>query len=159
MSTATVNTSSIDSLLDGTLDDLADVPEFKPFPMGAHKVTIKWDIKEINSQPAIELSLTAVETIELTNPETDKPVAAGDTTNVMFMLKKKDGTNNDLAQGQWKELMKPLAAHFGTTSNKATMEASNGAEVLVITDVRKSVSKTDANDIKFYSSIKSLSVI
>ena len=156
---STVNTTSIDSLLDGTLDDLADVPEFKPFPMGAHKVTIKWDIKEINSQPAIELALTAVETIELTNPETDKPVAAGDTTNVMFMLKKKDGTNNDLAQGQWKELMKPLAAHFGTTSNKATMEASNGAEVLVITDVRKSVSKTDANDVKYYSSVKSLSVI
>ena len=154
-----INTTSIDSLLDGVLDDLADIPAFKPFPIGAHRTTIKWELKAINEVPVVELTLTAVETVELTNPETDKPVAAGDTTNVMFMLKKKDGSNNELAQGQWKELLKPLAAHIGTTSNRATMEASNGAEVLVITTVRKSVSKTDATDIKYYTAVSSLSVI
>ena len=33
----------IDNLLDGTLDDLADAPEFKPFPLGAHKIVMKWE--------------------------------------------------------------------------------------------------------------------
>ena len=159
MTQAQVNTSSIDSLLDGTLDDLADIPEFKPFPVGAHTVTIKWEMKAINNVPAIELALTGVATVELANPETDKPIAAGDGTNVMFMLKKQDGTNNEIAQGQWKELLKPLAVHFGTTSNRATMEASNGAEVLVVTAIRKSVSKTDATDIKYYTSVTSLTVL
>ena len=153
---ATVNTASIDSLLDATLDDLADIPEFKPFPIGAHSVKIAFDYKEVGGVAAVELALTAVATVELATP-TDTPITAGDTTNVLFMLKKKDGSNNDLAQGQLKELLKPLAAHFGTISPRATMAAANGAEVVVITDIRED--KRDPQNIKQYTSIKQLTVL
>jgi len=153
---STVNTSSIDSLLDATLDDLADIPEFKPFPIGAHSVKIAFDYKEVNGTAAVELALTAVATVELATP-TDTPITAGDTTNVLFLLKKKDGSDNELAQGQLKELLKPLAAHFGTTSPRATMAAANGAEVVVITDIRED--KRDPQNVKQYTSIKQLTVL
>lgn len=152
----TLNTSSIDSLLDGTLDDLADVPEFKPFPVGAHRATIKWEVKAVNEKPVVELTITAIESVELADPE-GVPVKAGDQTSVMFMFTKKDGTPNELAQGQWKELLAPLASHFATTSNRATMEASNGAECLVVTGIRQD--KRDTADVKNYTKITSLTVL
>ena len=154
--TDSVNTTSIDSLLDGTLDDLADVPEFKPFSAGAHKVIIKWHMKEISSKPVIMLNLTAVETVELKDA-TDAPIVAGDTTEVMFQLYTKDGRPNEIAQGQWKELLRPLAAHFGTKSNRETMDASNGAECLVVTGIR--VNKKDLNDVKYYTSVDTIAII
>ena len=157
MTSQSIDTSSIDSLLDGTLDDLADIPEFKPFPVGAHRVTIKWEVKAINTKPAIELTVTAIETLELTDP-TATPLAKGDSTSVLFQFTKKDGSKNELAEGQFKELMRPLAAAFGTNSNRETMAASNGAEVSVITSQRKVTSKTDATDIKYYTAIDTLIV-
>ena len=153
----TLDTSSIDSLLDGTLDDLADVPEFKPFPIGTHAVTIKWEIKTVNDKAAVELTLTALETLQLADTSAE-PVKAGDSTSVLFQLVKKDGTPNEVAQGQWKGLLAPLAVHFGTASNRETMEASNGATVAVTTGVRTSTNK-DTKEVRYYTSVNSLTII
>ena len=152
----TVDTSDIDSLLDGTLDDLSDIPAFKPFPIGAHRVTINWLTKKINEKTAIELKLTAVETLELANTTTDEPVKAGDSTTVMYMFYKKDGKPNEIAQGQFKEVMKALAGHFGAKSNRELMAESEGYEVVVATGIR--VDKRDANDPKPYTEVKNLIV-
>lgn len=151
--------TDIDTLLDSTLDDLADIPEFKPFPVGAHRCTINWDIKEINGKKCPELKLTAVETVELseTNPEGTLPLNAGDTTNVLFQLVKKDGTANDIGQGQFKETLKPLAAHFNTVSPKDTMAASNGAECLVVTTIQED--NRDKNNIKHYTKVTNIQVL
>lgn len=146
----------LDSLLDSTLDDLADMPEFKPFPAGAHRVTIEMEVKAVNDIPSLDIKMTAVETVELANPE-DLPVKTGDTTNMLIMLKKKDGTRNEFSEGKMKELMKPLAAHFGTTTNRETLEASNGCEVLVVTKLRKDDRNKD--DVKYYTDIVSWQVV
>ena len=158
MSQAQAQSSSldIDSLLDSTLDDLADMPEFKPYPAGAHRCTMKMEVKEINTITSIDINLTGIETVELADA-TDTPIVAGDTTNMLLMLKKKDGTSNDMSVGKWKELLRPLQAHFGTTSNRETMEASQGVEVLVVTKIR--TDKRDANDLKYYTDIVSLQVV
>lgn len=149
--------NDIDSLLDATLDDLADVPEFKPYPIGAHRAVIKWDYtKKVNEKVCVELSIQGIETVELTNPE-DTPITPGMTTSMLFNFTKKDGTKNEIAEGQWKELLKPLAAHFGTANNRATMDASNGAECLAVTTIR--ADKKDPNDVKYYTAIKSLTVL
>lgn len=145
--------TSIDSLLDATLDDLADMPEFKPFPAGAHRCTIEFEVKDVGGIPSVGLKLTAIETMELANPE-DTPVKAGDSTEVLFMLKKKDGTTNELGQGQFKEILKPLAAHFNTATNRATMEAAKGAECLVVTVIRE-----DKKNQKFYTGVTNLQVL
>lgn len=150
---------SMDDLLDGTLDDLADVPEFKPFAAGAHRVTINFDAtKKINDMPAIEVKLTHLETVELTNPE-DTPPKAGDTTNVIYILKKKDDkgqvVRNELAEGQFKNLLASLAPSFPeATTNRAIMEAAQGYEVLAATSIREN--KKDRNNIKQYTSLDSV---
>jgi hypothetical protein len=146
----------LDSLLDSTLDDLADMPEFKPFPAGAHRATIHMEVKLVNEIPSLDIKLTGIETVELANPE-DQPLKEGDSTNQLIMLKKKDGTKNEFSEGKMKELLKPLAAQFGTSTNRETIEASNGAEVLVVTKLRKDDRNKD--DVKHYTEIVSWQVV
>ena len=153
---------SMDDLLDGTLDDLADAPEFKPFPAGAHQVKIFFDAtKKINEMPAIEVKLVHIETAELTNPE-DTPPKAGDSTNVIYILKKKTETGtivrNELAEGQFKQLLASLAPAFpDATSNRAIMESAQGYEVLAVTSVR--VNKKDPTNVKHYTALDSVTLI
>lgn len=138
------------SLLDSTLDDLNDLPEYKVFPPGAHRCTIAWEEKEINKHPAIELRLTAIATEELADP-TETPLSEGDESSVAFML------DNEFGVGNFKAVLKPLAAHFGLegATNREIVEASQGAEVLVVTKLR-----ADKNDPeKKYLSIKNLAVV
>lgn len=156
MSTQTQDFSDIDGLLDSTLDDLADMPEFKPFPAGAHRATISFDQKKVGEISSIELSIEGIETVELSNAD-DTPIAPKDSTSVLYMLKKKDGTNNELAQGQLKNILKPLQAHFGTSSSRETMEQSKGAEVLLVTKIR--TDKRDKDNIKNYTDVVSLQVM
>jgi hypothetical protein len=149
----------IDSLLDGTLDDLSDVPEFKPFAPGAHQVKLGWKVEAINNIPSIKLKLTHVETLELTNPEDTAPVT-GDTTEVAFMLKKKDGTKNELAEGQWKLILASIKQGLGlddTASNREVMTASEGLEVVAVTEIRKQ--KANTPEEKSYTSVKSVTTI
>ncbi len=152
---------SMDDLLDGTLDDLADMPEFKPFAPGAHKLKLKFEEKLINELKCVELNLTMVEVVELSNPE-DTPPASGDTTNVLYMLQKKDDNGkkvaNDLGQGQLKEVLRALAPEFPEAkSSRDIMAAANGYEILGVTGIREN--KKDKNNIKRYTSLDSVSVI
>ena len=135
---------NINDILDSQLDDLADLPEFSVYPAGSHKVTIKWESKKVNEHPSIELQMKAIETVELANP-TDTPLAAGAEGSVLFML------DNEFGQGALKALMKPLAVETGATSISAIMEATNGMEVTVITNVRQNKDKTQS-----YTNVKKI---
>lgn len=128
---------NMDALLDGTLDDLADAPEFKPFPAGAHKVTIKIEQKKIGTHPAFEVSMIAVETIELASPE-DTPLVKGATTSVAYMM------DMELGQGNFKKILASLAAHFGAKSNRELIGEAQNLECLVVTKVRLNKDKTQS---------------
>ena len=110
------NELNIDSLLDGTLDDLADVPEFKPYPAGAHKVRITITQKEINKHPTFEVSMKAIETLELANPTQDQPLQPGAEASVAYFM------DSELGQGQFKELLKVATGHFGAKSNRELIQ-------------------------------------
>lgn len=125
----------LDSILDSSIDDLADLPEFGIYPSGAHRVSIKWEQKEVNKHPSMELKMTMIETVELTNPEADEPVAAGVESSALFML------DNEFGQGAFKKIMKSLAEACGTQKISETVEASNGMEVTVVV-----VTKPDKKD-------------
>lgn len=142
------DTSTLDSLLDATLDDLADLPEFKTFPNGAHKVVIEFEKKEVNKHPSIELKMTAVETLELADPAKDEPLAAGTTGNVLYML------DNEFGQGKLKEIIKPLAAHLGVSKISEVIEQAKGMEVVVVTKVRQNKDKTQS-----YTDVSKLEVL
>ena len=93
----------LSGLLDSTLDDLADLPEFKTFQPGAHKVTINWEEKVINEHPSVEMKMKLIETLELADAS-GTPDAPGTETSVAFML------DNEIGQGKLKEVLKPIGA-------------------------------------------------
>lgn len=150
------NFTSIDSILDSTLDDLADVPEFKPFAAGSHMATLNLEVKDIQNKPAVEWKLTHIETLELADP-TGTPPKAGDICSGAFIFVANDGTPNELAQGQFKALLKPLQAHFGTASNRDTIEAAQGAQV-VVTMSQRAGKKGSTSEGKFFPVIEALAV-
>jgi hypothetical protein len=126
----------VDALLDGTLDDLADMPEFKPFPIGTHRCIINLERKKVNKDTAIEVKLTAKETMELPSGSDDKPLADGDNTNVLYFLTHENPQVAEMGQGGFKELMKVAAEKYGAKSNRDLMAELNGSEVLVVTGKR-----------------------
>lgn len=120
----------LDSILDSSIDDLADLPEFGIYPSGVHRVIINWESKEVNKHPSMEMKMKLVETVELANPAEDQPVTAGQESSSLFML------DNEFGQGAFKQIMKTLAAACGTNKISETVEASNGMEVQVVVTVK-----------------------
>jgi len=146
---------NLDSLLDSTLDDLNDLPSFKPFPAGAHKLLATLEIKEINNKPAVELGFKYVEPIEFANPEDQAAhdagtgVKAGDTSNTMFIL------DNEFGQGKLKQCAIPLGEALGTGVLREIIEQTNDMEVIAVTGQR--VDKNDKD--KVYLVVKELAVV
>lgn len=152
----------IDSLLDGTLDDLADAPEFKPYPIGAHKVVIKWETKQLDDKKLqgkkntlVMMHMKAMETVE-TAAGSDEVCSPGQEETISFFLVHHSSPKAmEIGQGAFKEVMKSLAGHYGSKSNRELMADSEGAEVLVTTGLRK-----DKNDAaKRYTTLEKLMVI
>lgn len=144
-------TANIDALLDSTLDDLADLPEFKVFPAGAYNATIELAAKKMGENMGVELKITNQEAVELSDPTEEAP-AAGATTSVGFML------NNEFGQGALKNVLKSLRNGLSlpeTATNREVMEAAKGAMCLVVLSVRKD--KNDAT--KTYQGLKSVTVL
>ncbi len=140
---------NIDSILDGTLDDLADLAEFKPFPVGTHRAILSMEQKVVNKHPCVEAKLKAVETVELPSGSDAEPVSVGQEATVLYML------DNELGQGKFKKLLKQLAESYGTDkTNREIMEAAQGSEVLVVTTLRANKEKT-----KMYMDIDSIAVV
>ena len=130
----------IDAMLDGTLDDLADLPEFKPFPVGTHAVVLTIVDKtapkdRVNNHPGFEVKMKAVETLELANSD-DTPLVAGAETSVLYLL------DNPIGQGSFKKLLASAAEHFGAKSNRELIADLQGATVVVVTRTRHNKQKT-----------------
>jgi hypothetical protein len=141
--------TDINTLLDASLDDLADLPEYAILPAGAHKVRISVGSKQIKEHPAVEVKMVLIETIELANPAEDAALAPGAESSVAFML------DNEIGQGKLKEFLKPLAEATGISGPlSAIIEAANGMEVTVVTKVRKDKNDPD----KKYGDIVRVSV-
>lgn len=145
---------NIDALLDGTLDDLADMPEFKPFPVGLHKCIINLEPKVVDKQHAVEVKLTAVETVELPAGSEEQPLQTGDNTNILYFLTHKDVKVAEMGQGGFKEIMKVAAEKFGVKPNRELMADLNGCEVLVVTTQRSNKDRTQK-----YTKLDSIQII
>ena len=130
-------------LNDEMLDDLADLPEVKPYPAGAHlaKMTItKKDGKVADgkkSPPSYMAAFEYVNVLELTDPSKTPP-NAGDKAFVNIYTKKKDGTPNEFGQGQLKVLLAPISERTGLKSVNELLEATKaGVEVAITTGIKK----------------------
>lgn len=140
---------NIDDLLDATLDDLEDLPEFKPFPPGVHAALATLSIKEVNDKQAVELALKGQETLELSEPSKDTPIQAGHETSVLFKL------NNEFGRGNMKKLLKPIGEALGLTVTREIIEQCKDMPVVVLTSYRKN--KEDPTSP--YMNVKELNVV
>lgn len=152
----------MDALLDGTLDDLADIPEFRQYPVGAHKVKMSWILNHTipnafnkkgdessGLKKFVQLKCVAIETVEMPAGSTDAPLEPGAPFQQNFDL------TNEWAQGAFKVIMTSLSQHYGAKSNRDLIKDSEGAEVVITIKHRK-----DKNDKeKFYAQIDNLMVV
>jgi len=139
---------NMDSLLDETLDDLEDLPEFKPYPAGAHQVLATFSTKEINKSPAIELSFKLIETLEMADSQEAVP-EAGATASTMFLL------DNEFGRGNLKKCAMPFGEALGLTTIREIVEEVKDVECVILTSVR-----TDKNDKdKHYLNVKEIQVV
>lgn len=139
--------SNIENLLDSTLDDLADLPAFRPFVPGAHRVALSLEVKEVSSKLCVEAKFKLLETLEQSDP-TEAPMEPGTEGNILLQL------NNPFGQGKLKEILKVIAGHFGPATNKKLIEQTKNLEVLAVTKIRKSKT-TDAE----YTELVSIQII
>jgi hypothetical protein len=142
---------SFEQLLDATLDDIADLPEFKLFPAGAYQATLKIEEKQVNEHSIAECAFTLTEVMELSEP-TDEAPALGSVATVGFML------NNEYGLGNFKKVLSSLKDGLNlsdTASLGAIIEAAQGAEVVVVLGQRKD--KKDAT--RVYQQLVQVSVV
>ena len=135
--------TSVNDILDATLDDLADLPSISLFPNGAHKVSLATKIDPVKA--SVMFTMTYIEPLELADPTSTAP-AAGDKNSVFFNLKKKDGSANEYAQGALKAIVKVLQATFGGATTTEVLEAAKGAEVAVVTKIRLGKGEYEGKD-------------
>lgn len=128
---------SIDDLLDATLDDLDDMPSFEPYPAGSHVALATLELKEVADKQQIELTLKAVETLELAHPSKDEPLKAGDETSCLF------DPSNEFAQGKMKKVLAALAETCGTRKTREIIEQTTDIEVAITTKIRKNKKDPD----------------
>lgn len=128
------------SLLDGTLDDLADRPEFLPFVPGAHRVKLQL-IQDEKKASVLYASCVLLETLEQADPN-DTPMELGAKFRARMDL------SNKFGQGDMKMILAAASSIFNERSVSKLIESlkSEGMECSVVTENRK-------NGDKVYTSI------
>jgi len=149
----------IDSFLDQSLDDIADLPSFSPLPIGAHRVTVNFEAKKIGEHPAVECKIVLLQTMEMADP-TEKIAEPGSTANVAYMI------YNEFGVGNLKKVITPIAIHLGLDPAqkgvvRAVIEGAKDLECLIVSGQRKGkvAAGEDARTAPVYMDIKSLQVV
>lgn len=144
-------------LLDATLDDLADLKKFEPFPAGSYRFQVLWELPEDDEVVIVVLKLKLLECLDVPGVDEENLPKVDKEATFWMRLQHKDGTPltwdngevNDQDQGRLKEILKVMAPVFNpdnTLTNRQLIEASEGAEVLATLKVK--ASKKD-KDVKF----------
>lgn len=114
---------------DFSLDDVADLPEFKAFPTGAFLVNFPegFDRKKVGDKDAVELKMVLKEVMEVKELDADEqPPVAGAICSTLYML------GNEIGQGKMKDAMKPFVEALGSKQFKAVCDFSKGKDAVVI---------------------------
>lgn len=109
--------------------DLEDLPSFEPYPNGAHLVTIEFERKVVNDNPAIILKTEMVETQQLEDEAAVAP-KPGDKYDFMFSI------SNEFGEGSLKNILAPLAEQTGITNNGQLLDHVKGMQALITTKQR-----------------------
>lgn len=150
--------SNLDMLLDGTLDDVADMPEFVIPNSGTYLTGVKsFGPKKVNDKTGIEIVLIFKELLEAADESAD-PQTLPIEASTMFFLTNDDGSANELGQGQWKMFLAVCAEITGESTPRSIMAASAGVDLIVTSShrVHKDDKKKPVEDQRRYLKINNV---
>lgn len=139
------------SLLDKSIDDIEDLPGFAVPPIGTYSLKMTCSVKDINNFANIESNFEVIEALELNNPEeADSPNAKpGTKFSVLSRIE------NDIAMGKFKEMVAPIAAHFGE-KNVGKLVSEVIKDLVIVGSVKHRKNKEDAD--KPYGDVSNITV-
>lgn len=138
---------NIDALLEGNLDDLADMPEFKAFPAGVHKASLELTYKQNDKKELVVNGTFAyLSAVELGDPMVAPP-KAGDKAGIQMNMA------NEYGQGTFKMIGQALAKHMGVPpgnlTKMAVIEGVKGLEFQIVTTVQEGKKGSDQEGKEF----------
>lgn len=144
-----LNNASVSTLdlLDATLDDMKDLPQWITFPAGVYKVkpSVKMEKKKVKNEEVtvITVGATLLEVREINNKEEVAP-EIGAVTSVAY------NWENEYGQGGLKNLLKPIGAATGAAKVTDLLELLNTADsVLLVMGVREGKAQDNKPAAKF----------
>lgn len=125
--------------LDQTVEQLVDLPVFKPFPNGTYKFTFGYEPLENDDGvvTGIKAEFLMTEIIELANPDQASDVEPGKKLTVILNTVKNDGDKNEFAEGTIKMVASVLRERFQGNSIREILDAGCGAELAATVKLRK----------------------
>jgi hypothetical protein len=133
-------------LLDFDLDALEDLPEFLTLPAGSYMlegISLGQDqVEKLGT--VVKLKAKILQTVELKNPETDKPVDDGTEYEWGWPLTIPDNERaTAFSQGQLKIVTKALGNFYGVKTFKELAEKFPGTQFAAVTTVREDKKNLD----------------
>lgn len=127
---------SLDDLLNSSVEDLVDLKEFKPLPVGSYLMRFK-DWEKSEDPAGVRLKFTVVEIVELENPDLASEVDMTVDFSQLYMFFTKDGEDNSMGQGQLKAMVKEVFAPLvGGDSLAETLSNAKGMDVAITVSQR-----------------------
>lgn len=140
---------TLDELLSGSVDNLADKPEFKPYPAGVHGVAVFFKEKKEKDFQGVEVRFTYVEAIELSDPAEKAPEPKAEQVLSLNLLAENE-QQREFAQGTYKQIVQALIAKFGVGSPRDLMNNNQGAGAIVTSSLRKAGKKASNPDAQYF---------
>jgi len=126
----------VNDLLDGTLDDIADLPSFEPFPSGAYRVLASFAVKPIKGHGLCpELSFKLLECLQLAETS-DVPPNEGSEASTLYML------DNEVGAGKFKKIAAKFVDFAGSRKNRDIIDAVKDVECVLLSSV--TIDKNDS---------------
>ena len=136
------------SLLDMSIDDIDDLPGFEVPVNGIYTMKFSTGTKVINNKDCIESNFEVIECNEQNDPN-ETATKAGTKFSMLTML------DNDIALGKFKELVAPIAVHFGER-NLLKLVTDVCKDLIIVGKVKRRADKEDKE--KFYASVTDVTV-
>lgn len=138
MEVADMKNLDLPSLLDASIDDLADLPSMEAPPTGHYNLELKIEVRKINDKDAVTFNYTIVDILEVPNMESLEPAdqpKVGQKFSEAFIL------GNEYAVGRLKQSLKPIGEHFGVSTIKDIISAGESGVQIAATIKRRIVDR------------------
>jgi hypothetical protein len=139
-------------ILDGSIEDLADLQTYDPWPEGTYETLFDWSTGKVNEASVVRFDFKLTSVLELANPEAEPP-KDGSIAQISAFLINKDGTKSENGQGMVKLVAQALQETFGGTTPREVLDAAKGGKVAVTFKVR---SKTKDGETNHYQKLVAL---